>query len=91
VADIRTLIGVILLACAAVIAWIGLAINGYQEDAGSTPVSSLWWAIPWTAATAALAVLVLGSIVDRTRRGRWSWLALGLALAMAIVLVALVA
>lgn len=86
-AVIRTLIGVILLVCAAVISWLGIAFHGYQEDFGSEPANSLVWAIPWTVATAALAVLVLESIFDRTRRPRWSWLALGLAMAMAMAIV----
>jgi hypothetical protein len=89
VATIRTLVGAIILACAAVIAFLGIAYQGYQEDYGSIPVQTLWWAIPWTGATAILGVLVLGSIFDRSRRPRWSWLALGFSLAMAIAFAAL--
>ena len=87
VAGIRALISIVFLAYAAVISFLGLALNGYREDDGSRPASTLGWAIPWTAATAVLAVLVLGLIVDRKRREQWSWLALGFALAMAIVVV----
>lgn len=87
-AGVRTLISAILLACAAVYALLVLALNGYREDDGSPPAHTLWLAIPWAVATIVLAVLVLGSIVDRERRERWSWLALGLACAMAIVLFA---
>lgn len=86
---IRTLISAILLLCAAVIALLGIASDGYQEDYGSTPANTLWWAIPWTAATAVLGVLVLGSIFDPTRRPRWSRVALALALLMALVFAAL--
>jgi cell division protein FtsW (lipid II flippase) len=88
VAGIRTLISAMLLACAAVYALLVLSLNGYREDDGSPPLHTLWLAIPWTVATIVLAVLVLGSIVDRKRRERWSWLALGLGGAMAIVLFA---
>jgi cell division protein FtsW (lipid II flippase) len=87
VAGIRTLISALFLACAAVLSLLGLALNGYREDVGSKPAQTLGWAIPWTVVTAVLAVLVLVSILDRTRREQWSWLALGLALAMAIVVV----
>jgi hypothetical protein len=89
VAGIRTFIGFIFLVCAAVIALISVSAHGYQEDFGSEPVNTLQWAIPWTVATGVLAVLVLGSAFDPTRRPQWSWLALGLALLMAMVLTAL--
>jgi hypothetical protein len=88
-ASIRTLVGAVLLVCAAVIAWLGLGLEGYKEDAGSTPVHTLDWAIPWTVATAILAVLVLGSL-HPNRRERWSWLALGLAVAMVLGLALLI-
>jgi hypothetical protein len=83
--------GVILLACAAVIALLGFAYNGYQEDNASPSGSTLAWAIPWAAATLVLAVLVVGSLLDAGRREHWSWLALGLGLVMALGLVALFA
>jgi hypothetical protein len=89
VPGVRTFVGLILLACAAVIAFFGVAYHGYKEEYASTPADTLWWAIPWTVATAVLAVLVVGSVFDRTRRPQWSWLALGLALVMALVLAAL--
>jgi hypothetical protein len=89
VATFRTLIGLVLLACAAVIAFLGFAYHGYKEDAGSTPGDTLWWAIPWAAATGVLGVLVLGALFDSERRPTWSSLGLGLALLMAFAFGAL--
>jgi cell division protein FtsW (lipid II flippase) len=86
---LRTLLGVVLLVCAAVISFLGIAYNNYKEEAGSTPLHTLDWAIPWTVATVVLGVLVLGSL-HPSRRERWSWLALGFAVAMALGLAALV-
>jgi hypothetical protein len=90
-ATIRTLIGVILLFCAAVIAWLGFAYNHYQEDCCDRGGSTLRWTIPWAVATAVLAILVLGAIFNTERRARWSWLALGLGLVMALAVGALFA
>jgi len=88
-ATLRTLIGLVLLACAAVIAFLGFAYDGYKEDSGSTPLSTLWWAVPWAAATSLLAVVVLGALFNAERCAAWSWLGLGLATAMAFGFVAL--
>jgi hypothetical protein len=90
VATFRLILGLLLLLCAAVIAWLGLAYHGYTEDYGSTPANTLWWAIPWTVATAVLGVLVIGAWLIPNRREIWSWLGLALSLVMALALLALI-
>ena len=88
-ATFRTLLGLSLLLCAAVIAWLGINYHGYKEEFGSTPLNTLRWAIPWSATTTVLAILVLGALFSRKRRPTWSWWGLGFALVMALALVAL--
>src|SRR5215218_8531705 len=85
-ARLRLTVGAIALAVAIVIAFLGFAYHGSQEDGGSTPANTLPYAIPWSIATAVLAVWVIGAIVSAPRQERWSTWALTLAFLMGGIL-----
>jgi hypothetical protein len=88
---IRIGIGLVATILGALIAWVLVAVNGYQVEYGSGGFHTLGLGIAVAAITAAVAVLTVGAILSSKRRDRWSRWAVELLLAFAIVLLLIAA